>query len=212
MNVYESWIFRWMNYINIVAVVETKYYGNKLIMYYYAQGHQESQCPSVPTVCPECDRKDIPRAQVSFFAPCKGIQDSFGFWIPSRWFRIPGSGFQSVSVEFGFWIPIVSRIPHSNKQKCPGFWNPDFLTWSYIGRIYLLRMPSQSTCTFNFILFEWVITWFRVQFEINNHEYIFQRPTKVHEPVGRVHFDVVFEKFTYTSAYLFQIGWEKSCD
>ena len=77
---------------------------------------------------------------------------------------------------------------------------------------YLLRLPSQSTCTFNFTLFEWVITWFRVQFEINNHECIFQRQTKVHEPVGRVHFDVVFEKFTYTSAYLFQIGWEKSCD
>ena len=44
-----------------------------------------------------------------------------------------------------------------------------------------------------------------MQFEINNHENIFERPTKVHEPVGRVHFDVVFEKFTYTSAYLFQI-------
>ena len=35
---------------------------------FYAQGHQESQCPSVPTVCPECGRKAIPRAQVSFFA------------------------------------------------------------------------------------------------------------------------------------------------
>ena len=31
----------------------------------------------------------------------------------------------------------------------------------------------------------------------------------MHEPVGRVHF-VVFEKFT--SAYLFQIAREKSCD
>ena len=37
----------------------------------------------------------------------------------------------------------------------------------------------------------------------------FQRPTKVHEPVWRVHF-VVLEKFT--SAYLFQIAREKSCD
>ena len=153
MNVYESWIFRWMNYT--VAVVETKYYGNKLIMYYYAQGHQESQCPSVPTVCPECDRKDIPRAQVSFFAPCKGIQDSLGFWIPSRWFRIPGSGFQSVSVEFGFWIPIVSRIQHSTGKNVPGSGIRISLHGATLGE-YLLRL----------------------------HEYIFQRPTKVHEPVG----------------------------
>ena len=33
--------------------------------------------------------------------------------------------------------------------------------------------------------------------------------SKVHDPVGRVHF-VVFEKFT--SAYLFQIGRKKPCD
>ena len=146
-----------------------------------------------------------------FFAPCKGIQDSLGFWIPSRWFRIPGSGFQSVSVEFGLWIPIVCRIPYSTSKNVPGSGIRISLHGGTSGE-YLLRLPSQSKCTFNFILFEWVITWFRVQFEINNHEYIFQRATKVHEPVERVHFDVVFEKFTYTSAYLFQIGWEKSCD
>ena len=35
---------------------------------------------------------------------------------------------------------------------------------------------------------------------------MFQGPTKVHEPVGRVHF-VVFEKFR--TAYLFQIAREK---
>ena len=38
----------------------------------------------------------------------------------------------------------------------------------------------------------------------------FQRPTKLHEPVGRVQF-VVFQK-KFTSAYLFQIAQEKSCD
>ena len=48
-----------------------------------------------------------------------------------------------------------------------------------------------------------------MQFGINKHEYIFQRLTKLHEPVGRVKF-VVFEKCT--SAYLFQITQEKSCD
>ena len=59
------------------------------------------------------------------------------------------------------------------------------------------------------VKFVWVITRFRVQFAINQHEYIFQRLTKLHEPVGRVQF-VVFEKFT--SADLSQIAREKSCD
>ena len=48
-----------------------------------------------------------------------------------------------------------------------------------------------------------------MQLGINKHKLIFQRLTKLHEPVGRVHF-VVFEKFT--SAYLFLIAREKSCD
>ena len=82
-----------------------------------------------------------------------------------------------MSVEFGFWIPIVSRIPLSTGKNVPGSGIRISLHGATLGE-YLLRL----------------------------HEYIFQRPTKVHEPVGRVHFDVVFEKFTYTSAYLFQIG------
>ena len=41
------------------------------------------------------------------------------------------------------------------------------------------------------------------------HKNIFQRLTKLHELVGPVQFGV-FEKFT--SAYLFQIAQEKSCD
>ena len=36
------------------------------------------------------------------FAPCKGIQDSLGFWIPHCGFRIRGTGFQYFSVELGF--------------------------------------------------------------------------------------------------------------
>ena len=46
-----------------------------------------------------------------FFAPCKGIQDRIGFWIPCHGFCIPGNGFYSYSVELGFWIPIVCGIP-----------------------------------------------------------------------------------------------------
>ena len=57
-------------------------------------------------------------------APCKGSQDSLGFWITCRGFRIRGTWFQSLSVELGFWIPILSRIPDS--LRCI----PDSLTWS----------------------------------------------------------------------------------
>ena len=44
-------------------------------------------------------------------APCKGTQDSFGFWIPRCGFRNPGTKCQSLSVELGFQIPVVSGIP-----------------------------------------------------------------------------------------------------
>ena len=49
----------------------------------------------------------------------KGIQDSLGFWIPRRGFRISGIGSQYLSVEFGFWIPIpdsLSCIPDSKAK------------------------------------------------------------------------------------------------
>ena len=76
--------------------------------------------------------------------PCKGSQDSLGFWISRRVFRISGSWFQSLSVKLGFWIPILSRIPDSlrcipdsiaqdsgfYKQKFHGFRNTDSITWS----------------------------------------------------------------------------------
>ena len=43
----------------------------------------------------------------------EGIQDSLGFWIPRPGFRIPGTAFQSLSVEVAFRLPIVSDIPDS---------------------------------------------------------------------------------------------------
>ena len=78
-------------------------------------------------------------SSVSIVAPCEGIQDSPGFWIPCRGFRIPGTGIQFLIVELGFWIPVVSVIPESmscipdskaqdsgsRKQKILGFRNPD---------------------------------------------------------------------------------------
>ena len=46
-------------------------------------------------------------------ATCNRILDSLGFWIPHCGLQIPGTGFQSLSVELGFWIPIISGIPDS---------------------------------------------------------------------------------------------------
>ena len=54
------------------------------------------------------------KALLVTFAICRPIyrenQDSLGFWISRRGFRIPDTGFQSLSEELGFWIPIVSGI------------------------------------------------------------------------------------------------------
>ena len=56
---------------------------------------------------------------MSVIALCtKGIQDSLGFWIPHCGFQIPGTGFQSLSVETKdydlfslgrIWIPDFNR-------------------------------------------------------------------------------------------------------
>ena len=45
------------------------------------------------------------------FAPCKGIHDSLGFWIPPCGFRIPSTGFR---------IP-AQWIPDSKKGWIPNF-------------------------------------------------------------------------------------------
>ena len=64
-------------------------------------------------------------------------QDSPGFWIPRRGFRIRGTGFQYLSVELGFWIPIVSGIPDSlscipdSKTQNSGFHKPNFFSYPY---------------------------------------------------------------------------------
>ena len=51
------------------------------------------------------------RTRYICFAPCKGIQESLGFWIPHCGFRIPGTGFR---------IP-VQWIPDSQKGWIPNF-------------------------------------------------------------------------------------------
>ena len=49
----------------------------------------------------------------SQLAPWKKIQHSLGLWVPPCIFRIPGTGFQSLSVELGFRISIFNGIPDS---------------------------------------------------------------------------------------------------
>ena len=74
--------------------------------------------------------------------PCKGIQNSPGFWIPHREFPIPATWFPFLSVELGFWTPefqslvefwIPWAIFHIPKPRIPDstskiFRNPDFIT------------------------------------------------------------------------------------
>ena len=73
-----------------------------------------------------------------YIAPCKGV--SLGFWIPCRRFRIPGNGFQLLSVELGQWnsgflyLYFVFQspeflFPQNNVFRIP---NPETLTWSDI--------------------------------------------------------------------------------
>ena len=65
--------------------------------------------------------------------PCERIQDSLGFWIPHCGFRIPGTGFQYLSVELGFWIAMISGIPDSlscipdSKTQDSGFHKQNYI-------------------------------------------------------------------------------------
>ena len=52
-----------------------------------------------------------PERATSKLAPCKGIQESLGFWIPQCGFRISGTGFR---------IP-AQWIPDSQKGWIPNF-------------------------------------------------------------------------------------------
>ena len=56
--------------------------------------------------------------RVKDFAPCKGIQDSLGFWIPCCGFRIPSTGFR-IQAQW---------IPDSKKSWIP-FFSPGFNTF-----------------------------------------------------------------------------------
>ena len=69
--------------------------------------------------------------RVYYFIACKGFQDNLGFWIQRLGFRIPGTRFQSLSVELGPGVRIrqakISRIQDSLTKKFPGLWNKDSL-------------------------------------------------------------------------------------
>ena len=87
-----------------------------------------------------------------FFAPCKLIQESLGFWIPRFRFRIPclwipdatsmDSGFHNQQPGFwitiivgfripltGFWIPKPWMPDSTRIAQTKITWIPDYLTW-----------------------------------------------------------------------------------
>ena len=57
---------------------------------------------------------------IAIYHPKKGIQGSDGFWTPGRGFPIPGTGFQSFSVELGFWI-LDSNLDWDSGLQSPVF-------------------------------------------------------------------------------------------
>ena len=73
---------------------------------------------------------------IAIYHPKKGIQDSDGFWTPRRGFPIPGTGFQSFSVELGFWILIFIGILDC-KVQYSGFNLQNFLGF---------RIPQANIC------------------------------------------------------------------
>ena len=78
------------------------------------------------------------RYPMACIAPCKGIHaDNLGFWIPRLVLRnIPGTGFQSLSMELEFWI--VNSIPDSLscilEFQRPGSRIPDSAKLSWISK------------------------------------------------------------------------------
>ena len=99
---------------------------------------------------------------------CKGIQDSLGFYIPRRVLRIPGAGFQSLSLKLGFFIPdwsdildfflSCSCIPGSQTL---GFWIPSATIYPVfrIPDSLALRRPSDR-------FWYWVVTQFTMLFRM----------------------------------------------
>ena len=75
--------------------------------------------------------------------PCKGVQDSLGFWIPRCGFWIsPGTGFhQSMSGELKFWnLDSLSCMLH------PGFQSQGFrISEAKISRIPGIQIPLHES-------------------------------------------------------------------
>ena len=63
---------------------------------------------------PELKLRDSLNNTSPVFAPCKGIQNSLGFWIPHHWFRIPFTWFRilcQLNLDSGFQSLVGFRIP-----------------------------------------------------------------------------------------------------
>ena len=97
---------------------------------------KDSQTERSFTVCFDILYVQDHRISASHKSPHeREYNDSLRFRIPHYGFRIPGTGFQSLLVEFGFWIPIVNGILDSNFQDF-GFYKQTFPEsgFPYMGR------------------------------------------------------------------------------
>ena len=71
---------------------------------------------SLKAIAPSTKDQSHSWRRITFLFSIRPMQrhwDSLGSWTPRRGFRMPGTGFQSLSVELGFWI-----------QSLVGFWIP----------------------------------------------------------------------------------------
>ena len=100
-----------------------------------------------------CDSVNIFRAY--YFTACKGIQDSLGFWIPHSVIWLPGTRFQSLSVELGPGFRIrqlkIFRIQDSLTKNSPysGIRIP--LNWANYIRV-IIRLFSVNLLSYSIII------------------------------------------------------------
>ena len=73
------------------------------------------------------------------YPPCKGIQDSLGFWIPRRGFRIQSTGFRILCQWDSGFLELYSGF------QSPGFWIPQAKI-SWIRESGIPYMGRKSSC------------------------------------------------------------------
>ena len=78
-------------------IIKVNYFLNRVAKQSNNQAPRLTQAgPNFAVVSDEYERDENKLKYLSFYlaiAPCKGIQDTLGFWIPRHGFLIPGTGY-----------------------------------------------------------------------------------------------------------------------